>query len=78
MLINFISLFFQSVSEEEKAEKGKIIKVLAMNKAEWFWILLGCISSVFIGAALPVYSVLFGDIIGVSLLQDVKDLVTSC
>ncbi|XP_044766755.1 ATP-dependent translocase ABCB1-like [Coccinella septempunctata] len=53
-----------SIGDKEKEEKGNVLKVIAMNKAEWFWILLGCISSIFIGAALPIYSVLFGDIIG--------------
>lgn len=36
-----------------------------MNKPEWFFIFVGCLTSVICGAALPVYGLVFGDIIGV-------------
>lgn len=37
-----------------------------MNKPEWFQISTGCITSVITGSALPIYGLVFGDIIGVS------------
>lgn len=48
---------------------------MKMNKNEWFSILLGCISSVFNGASLPVYGIVFGGLVGVSLthFQDIHN-----
>lgn len=38
---------------------------MKMNSSEWWQILIGCIASVVAGAAMPVFAVLFGEIIGV-------------
>ncbi|KAK9877111.1 hypothetical protein WA026_016856 [Henosepilachna vigintioctopunctata] len=54
-----------SVVAKEDTGIGNVLKIIKMNKPEWFWILLGCITSIVIGAGLPIYSVLFGDIVGV-------------
>lgn len=45
--------------------------VIKINSPEWFHILLGCVSSIATGAALPVYSIFFGSILGV--LADKND-----
>jgi cobalamin synthase len=44
------------------------MSILKVNRPEWFYILVGCIASVITGSALPVYGLVFGDIIGVSIL----------
>ncbi|KAJ8942717.1 hypothetical protein NQ318_017016 [Aromia moschata] len=53
------------VEEERKEIRGSLLKVMKMNKPEWFQILIGCISSIFTGASLPIYGLLFGGIVGV-------------
>lgn len=40
---------------------------MKMNKNEWFSTLIGCISSVINGAILPLYGIIFGGLVGVSL-----------
>lgn len=61
--------------EEEKEEIGSAMdalkSVIKMNSPEWFHITLGCLSSVATGAALPIYSIFFGSILGV--LSDTND-----
>lgn len=44
-----------------------MFEVMKINKPEWLAILVGCLASVLNGAALPVYSIVFGDVIGVSV-----------
>lgn len=41
-------------------------KIIKLNSPEWLEIAIGCIAAVFTGAAFPVYSIFFGDLIGVS------------
>ncbi|XP_068902276.1 multidrug resistance protein 2-like [Tenebrio molitor] len=50
---------------QESTGGSSIISILKVNKPEWFYILVGCIASVITGSALPVYGLVFGDIIGV-------------
>lgn len=52
---------------QETVAKGILLKVMKMNKAEWFSTAIGCISSVFNGASLPVYGIVFGGLMGVSM-----------
>lgn len=42
--------------------------VVKMNSKEWPQITIGCIGSLIAGGAMPVFAVLFGEIIGVSNL----------
>uniref|UniRef100_A0A8C0ZHL9 ABC-type xenobiotic transporter n=1 Tax=Cyanistes caeruleus TaxID=156563 RepID=A0A8C0ZHL9_CYACU len=44
------------------------LKILALNKSEWFYVLLGMIAAAVIGAVNPTFAVIFGKIIGVSFL----------
>lgn len=37
------------------------------NSPEWWIIIIGCISSIITGAGIPVYSVVFGNVVGVSI-----------
>ncbi|XP_068902279.1 ATP-dependent translocase ABCB1-like [Tenebrio molitor] len=50
---------------QESTGGSSIISILKVNRPEWFYILVGCITSVITGSALPVYGLVFGDIIGV-------------
>jgi len=42
-------------------------KIMVLNKPEWRQILIASVSSVIMGCAMPLFAVLFGEIIGVSL-----------
>ncbi|XP_063931284.1 ATP-dependent translocase ABCB1-like isoform X2 [Zophobas morio] len=56
----------ENLDDSNVTNKGSsIISILKVNKPEWFYIMVGCITSVITGAALPVYGLVFGDIIGV-------------
>ncbi|XP_044757328.1 ATP-dependent translocase ABCB1-like [Coccinella septempunctata] len=59
-----------SISVEEYGPFATFLKVLKLNKPEWFWIFLGCLSSLLIGCTLPAYSILFGDVAGILAEQD--------
>ncbi|KAJ8922242.1 hypothetical protein NQ315_004179, partial [Exocentrus adspersus] len=52
-------------TEENKAYKGSLLKVIKMNGPEWFPILVGCSASVITGASLPIYGLVFGGLVGV-------------
>lgn len=43
------------------------MEVLKLNKPEWPHIAIGCLASIIIGAALPIYSIIFGNVVGVSI-----------
>ncbi|KAI2474298.1 ATP binding cassette (ABC) transporter subfamily B member, partial [Diabrotica virgifera virgifera] len=44
--------------------KNILWKVLKLNASEWFYILIGCLSSLITGASLPIYGLVFGGIMG--------------
>ncbi|XP_056340958.1 ATP-binding cassette sub-family B member 5 isoform X2 [Oenanthe melanoleuca] len=50
--------------EEENLPAVPYSKILALNKPEWFYVLLGMIASAVIGAVNPTFAVIFGKIIG--------------
>lgn len=59
--------------EEEESElqiKEKypvsITRLLKMNGPEWVFILIGCIAAIIVGASLPAFAILFGEVYGVS------------
>uniref|UniRef100_A0A8C9UH22 ABC-type xenobiotic transporter n=1 Tax=Serinus canaria TaxID=9135 RepID=A0A8C9UH22_SERCA len=54
--------------EEENIPDVPYLKILALNKPEWFYVLLGVIAAAVIGAVHPAFAVVFGKIIGVSFL----------
>ncbi|NWU01491.1 MDR1 protein, partial [Urocynchramus pylzowi] len=49
---------------EENLPAVPYIKILALNKPEWFYVLLGVIAAAVIGAVHPAFAVIFGKIIG--------------
>lgn len=55
--------------EDDEAEKPppiSMITILKKNMPEWPYILIGSVGSIVIGCAMPIFGVLFGDIVGVS------------
>lgn len=55
------------IVEEEKFNLWKILK---MNAEEWPQILCGCVCSIIMGAAMPLFAVLFGSILGVLAVRN--------
>ncbi|XP_001975658.3 multidrug resistance protein 1A [Drosophila erecta] len=55
---------------KEPNEVKPMSEVMRMNKPEWLQILVGCISSVIMGCAMPVFAVLFGSILQVLSVQN--------
>jgi hypothetical protein len=53
-------------AEEEEPPPISMITILKKNMPEWPYILLGSVGSMITGFAMPVFGVLFGDILGVS------------
>ncbi|XP_030388009.1 ATP-dependent translocase ABCB1 [Scaptodrosophila lebanonensis] len=67
-----IQVLHDESEEEEKLKKVKskeksspMKSVMRMNQPEWPQITIGCISSIIMGCAMPVFAVLFGSIIEV-------------
>ncbi|XP_014749850.1 PREDICTED: ATP-binding cassette sub-family B member 5 isoform X2 [Sturnus vulgaris] len=50
--------------EEEYLPAVPYLKILALNKPEWFYVLLGMIAAAVIGAVNPTFAVIFAKIIG--------------
>ncbi|XP_063233075.1 ATP-dependent translocase ABCB1-like isoform X2 [Bacillus rossius redtenbacheri] len=59
---------------EDVKELSSIMRLLRLNKPEWHWICVACLTSIVVGCAFPVFAILFGDIIGILALSD-KDAV---
>ncbi|KAG5894746.1 ATP-dependent translocase ABCB1, partial [Gonioctena quinquepunctata] len=57
-------------SDEQNASKGVLVKVLRMSAPEWYLVVIGCMASVLTGASLPLYGLVFGDIVGVLAIMD--------
>ncbi|NXP93361.1 MDR1 protein, partial [Passerina amoena] len=49
---------------EENLPAVPYLKILALNKPEWFYVLLGVMAAAVIGAVHPAFAVIFGKIIG--------------
>ncbi|XP_060520770.1 ATP-dependent translocase ABCB1-like isoform X2 [Cylas formicarius] len=61
------------VVEEETEELSSfqvITKILKTNSREWLALSAGCLASVLNGASLPIYGLVFGDILGVLVVVD--------
>uniref|UniRef100_A0A8C2F169 ATP-binding cassette sub-family B member 5 n=1 Tax=Cyprinus carpio TaxID=7962 RepID=A0A8C2F169_CYPCA len=56
--------------EKEKAPEIPFTKILALNKPEWPYLLVGTLASLVGGAVYPCVAILFAKIIGVSVLFD--------
>lgn len=54
--------------EEDVTKNVSLVEVMKLNSPEWKAITIGCIGSLVMGAAMPIFAVIFGDIVEVSLL----------
>lgn len=63
-----------SLYEKSKEEKLNVslIDIIRVNSPEWPQITIGCIASLIMGAAMPIFAILFGDIIGILANPDDK------
>ncbi|XP_059476187.1 ATP-dependent translocase ABCB1 [Neocloeon triangulifer] len=62
--------------KEEVAPKVPLLKIMQTNKPEWLYITLGCITAALVGFSMPLFSVIFGDILGTlsnPVDQEVRD-----
>ncbi|GLH02038.1 Multidrug resistance protein homolog 49 [Gryllus bimaculatus] len=55
----------ESDYDKEKPPPVKMLDVLKMNSPEWIFITIGTLSSIIMGCAMPVFAILFGDIMQV-------------
>uniref|UniRef100_W8B7Y6 ABC-type xenobiotic transporter n=1 Tax=Ceratitis capitata TaxID=7213 RepID=W8B7Y6_CERCA len=60
---------------EEDTEDPSLWPILKMNKPEWPHLVSGIISSVIMGCAMPIFAVLFGEILEVLAVRDDPDYV---
>merc|ERR1719483_1975780 len=60
----------QDVKEEELPQI-KMIRILKKNRPEFIYILIGVLSSCGMGAVMPLFAVIFGDILGVLGYEDI-------
>uniref|UniRef100_A0A1B0AKC4 ABC-type xenobiotic transporter n=1 Tax=Glossina pallidipes TaxID=7398 RepID=A0A1B0AKC4_GLOPL len=62
---------------EAKENKGKkyLWPILKMNRNEWPQILCGCLTSVIMGSAMPLFALLFGSILQILSVRDDPDYV---
>lgn len=65
----FFNYCFQNLNEDTSnpVKKISMMKILELNKQEWPYILPACLTSMIVGFSMPLFSILFGDVIGVSL-----------
>lgn len=61
-------------AKEKKATTSAMVPIMRLNKPEWPQITCGCISSVIMGCAMPLFAVLFGEIIGVLAEENPEDV----
>lgn len=55
----------EEIFEDEK-RRVSIWSILKMNSPEWLTITIGCVSAVVMGCSMPIFAVIFGDILGVN------------
>ena len=70
------SLRREHLIDKEKEVHGEIsifMKILALNKREWWIVLLGLLAAVVSGTAFPIFSLLFGGIVNV-FTQESRDV----
>lgn len=52
-------------TSDEDLPKVSMIRILKANSKEWPYMLIGLLASVIMGASMPVYAILFGEVLGV-------------
>jgi ATP-binding cassette subfamily B (MDR/TAP) protein 1 len=58
--------------EKEELPKIQISRLIKRNSPEWFYILVGVLASSAMGATMPIYSILFGEVLGVLAYADTQ------
>ena len=58
-------------NKDEDLPKIQMTRILKRNRPEFFYILIGVLSSCGMGAVMPVFAVIFGDILGVLGYEDI-------
>jgi hypothetical protein len=66
---NLDSNVFILCSKKEDEPKAPMMDIIKCNKPEWPYITLGCFTSIIVGFSMPLFAVIFGDILGVSNVQ---------
>ncbi|XP_018319200.1 multidrug resistance protein 1 [Agrilus planipennis] len=61
---------------EMKPSTSSLWSIIQFNAPEWWQIVIGCLASTFVGFAMPIFAILFGDILGVLSNTD-EDYVRS-
>ncbi|KAJ8944821.1 hypothetical protein NQ318_013158 [Aromia moschata] len=61
-----LSKYDEDINE---GKKDSVIEIMKMNLPEWPHIVLGCAGSVLMGCAMPVFAIIFGDILGTLALS---------
>lgn len=56
--------------KNKEKEPSPMLGIMKMNKPEWPQIIVGCISSIIMGCAMPVFAVLFGGILQIMQSHD--------
>ena len=70
-----------SIDPKEEHPPVDFFRVMKMNMVEWPYITLGILASIVMGGAMPVYAILFGEVLGVLKLapdQAREDSVYYC
>ncbi|KAG4065501.1 hypothetical protein HA402_013271 [Bradysia odoriphaga] len=73
MIAEEVKMTFEIAMDETQNAKAPVIsiwEVLKWNRREWVYITIGSICSILMGAAMPLFSILFGEIVGVVALPD--------
>ena len=56
--------------DEDKLPKVNLSRLFYENRTEWPFIIVGVIASIFMGALMPIFAILFGSILGVISYED--------
>ena len=51
--------------DDDDLPKVSILRIMKTNAREWPYILMGGLASIVMGASMPVYAILFGEVLGV-------------
>ncbi|KAB0792571.1 hypothetical protein PPYR_14530 [Photinus pyralis] len=70
------SIMMEDMIPVEESNTTSLMAILKVNRPEGWNIALGCITSLIMGATMPVFSILFGDILGVLALPNDDDILT--
>ncbi|XP_049836465.1 multidrug resistance protein homolog 49-like isoform X2 [Schistocerca gregaria] len=63
-------------SEDDNIYEAPLGRILALNKPEWAYVMIGCIASALVGTSFPMFAVLFGEVYAILSLPD-SDYVTA-